>query len=172
MLLRPGLLDGTTVLAAPATALTEACAAAGATVATLDAPLLDEPAVEAATQPCHALVVDGAPLFAEHGLARALDATWCAVRATVNAAFIAPQTGGKIVLVAPRPAADDPHVEGLRAGYENLARTTSVEWARFQIRPTAILPGPQATDDELADLVAYLVSPAGDYYAGCRFDLQ
>ena len=92
------------------------------------------------------------------------------MRATVNASFLGAGSG-KIVLVAPRPGAGE-HAEALRAGVENLARTTSIEWARYAITPTAVLPGPQTADAELAEVVAYLVSPAGDYFAGCVLALD
>jgi len=167
--LRPGLLADTVVLAAPAIGPAGGCAALGAEVVVLGAPALDEEAMAAAVRPdARAVVVEGAPLLAEGGLTFALDATWCAVRAVATAAFI-PGSGGKVILVAPR---DGEHAPALRAGLENLARTSSIEWAQYAITPTAILPGPATTDDEVADLVAYLVSPAGDYFAGCSFDLQ
>jgi NAD(P)-dependent dehydrogenase (short-subunit alcohol dehydrogenase family) len=173
-LLRDGLLSGTTVLTAPATPRADACRALGAEVRALEADLLDEAAVEAAAGPCDVLVVDGAALFGDGGddaLRRALDGAWCAVRATANAAFIPDERGGKVVLLAPRVGAGVA-AEGLRAGLENLARVTSIEWSRYGITPTALLPGPATTDDELGDLVAYLASPAGDYFAGCAFALQ
>ncbi|MBX5443034.1 MAG: hypothetical protein IRZ32_16090, partial [Solirubrobacteraceae bacterium] len=47
-ILRDGLLDGLTILAAPRTAATDACAALGARVDALDADLLDEAAAAAA----------------------------------------------------------------------------------------------------------------------------
>lgn len=171
--LRDGLLEGTTVLTAPATGVTAACARLGAEVRTLDTDLFDEDATAAAVPPCAALVVDAAALFGDGGpdaLRYALDATWSAVRATANAAFI-PAEGGKVVLVAPRPAAGD-HAPALRAGLENLARVSSIEWARHAITPTAVLPGPQSSDDEVAEVVAYLVSRAGDYFAGTLLDMQ
>src|SRR5204863_4020 len=80
---------------------------------------------------CAALVVDAAALFGDGGpeaLRRALDATWTAVRATANAAFITADAG-KVVLVGPRPTAGD-HAVALRAALENLARVSSIEWAR------------------------------------------
>ena len=58
---------------------------------------------------------------------------------------------------------------GARAGLENLARTLSIEWARFGIRTVAILPGDGDQPAEVAELVAFLASPAGDYYSGCHF---
>jgi hypothetical protein len=165
-----GVLDGVTVLAAPRTALTDACRRAGATVAALEADLLDEEATAAAAAGVEAgvLVVDAAPLFGAGGadaLRRALDATWSAVRA--HRGF---ERAAKVVLVAPRPAAG-PLAEALRAGLENLARTLSIEWARFGVRTTALLPGPEVDDREVAELIAFLASPAGDYFSGCRFEL-
>ena len=59
----------------------------------------------------------------------------------------------------------------VRAGLENLARTLSVEWARYGITAVAITPGTSTTDAELAELVCFLASPAGGYFSGCRFDL-
>ena len=81
----------------------------------------------------------------------------------VAAGWIEAGRGGKVVLVAPREDAPQ------RAAHENLARTLSVEWARFAITPTAILPG---RDEDVAELVAFLASPAGDYYSGCAFTLR
>lgn len=171
-LLRPGLLDGTVVVAAGGDAPGRACARLGASVRPLDVDLLDEAAGEAAADPeADALVVDAAALHAADPLPHALDATWTAVRSTVNVAFIGPGRPGKIVLVAPRADAV-PHAIALRAGIENLARTTSIEWARHRITPTAILPGPNTGDDEVAELVAYLISPAGDYFSGCALALN
>ena len=171
--LRDGLLAGTTVLTVPATRVTAACARIGAEVRTLETDLFDEDATAAAVPPCAALVVDAAALFGDGGpeaLRRALDATWSAVRATANEAFI-PGEGGKVVLVGPRPEAGA-HAPALRAGLENLARVSSIEWARHAITPTAVLPGPESGDDEVAEVVAYLVSPAGDYFAGCLLDMR
>jgi NAD(P)-dependent dehydrogenase (short-subunit alcohol dehydrogenase family) len=169
-LLRDGLLGGLTVLAAPRTAATDACAAAGANVQPLEADLLDEAATQAAAAGTEAsvLVVDTRPLFGAGGadaLRAALDGAWSAVRA-----HFAPERAGKVVLIAPRSSAG-PYAEGLRAGLENLARTLSVEWARYGVRTTALLPGEEVDEAEVAQLVAFLASPAGDYYSGCRFDL-
>jgi NAD(P)-dependent dehydrogenase (short-subunit alcohol dehydrogenase family) len=80
-----------------------------------------------------------------------------------------PGGGGRIVLLAPRPG--DAIAAGARAGLENLARTLSVEWARVQVRPVAILPGEVTSPAEVAELVAFLASPAGEYYSGCAFEL-
>ena len=77
---------------------------------------------------------------------------------------------GRLLFVTPRPDAG-PHADAARAALENLARTLSVEWARFEITVVALTPGPATTDTELAQLVCYLTSPAGGYFSGCRFDL-
>ena len=53
------------------------------------------------------------------------------------------EAGGKLLLIAPPPS--DAGAEAARAGIENLARTLSVEWARYGIRTAALLPG-EATD--------------------------
>jgi hypothetical protein len=47
----------------------------------------------------------------------------------------------------------------------------SVEWARFQITAVALTPGATTTDAEVAELVCFLLSPAGGYFSGCRFEL-
>ena len=74
-----------------------------------------------------------------------------------------------IVLIAPPPGVA--HAVAARAGLENMARTLSIEWARRGIRPVAIAPGRTTSPAEIAELVAFLASPAGAYYSGCRFDL-
>jgi NAD(P)-dependent dehydrogenase (short-subunit alcohol dehydrogenase family) len=75
-----------------------------------------------------------------------------------------------VVLIAPRPDAG-PFAAAARAALENLARTLSVEWARHGVGTVAITPGDGATDDELGELVCFLVSPAGEYFSGCVFEL-
>ena len=58
------------------------------------------------------------------------------------------------------------------AGLENLARTLSIEWARFQVQAIALAPGEGLGDDALSEVVAYLASPAGAYFSGCLLDLR
>jgi NAD(P)-dependent dehydrogenase (short-subunit alcohol dehydrogenase family) len=169
------VLEGVAVLVAPGAAspLASACEAAGATVTTLDADVADEAATEAASAACDLLLVDGAALFGSGGatqLRAALDGAWSATRAVAAKHLIAAASGGKIVLVGPRPSAGA-HAGALRAGLENLARTTSIEWARHGITSVAILPGDDTTDAEVAELAAYLASPAGDYFSGCALSL-
>lgn len=96
----------------------------------------------------------------------AIDGAWLAVRPVAMQAMAG---GGLVVLIAPRPG--EAQAEATRAGLETMARTLSIEWARFAIRPVAILPGADTPASEVAELVAYLASPAGAYFSGCRFDL-
>lgn len=179
MVLRDDLLAGRRVAVAPAGAGaggrggSSLVAALGAEVVALDAPLTDEEALAAAGAlgPLDALLVDAAAPFGTgglDGLRAALDLTWNAVRAVAGAAWIpAGAEGGAaaVVLLAPRPAAG-PHARAARAGLENMARTLSIEWARFGVRPMALAPGGDATDEEVAELAAFLVSPAGAYFSG------
>ena len=137
----------------------------GARVVTLETEIDDEEralgwAREAA--PIDALVC-GAETLAS------IDRAWFAVRAVANGALI-PASAGAIVLVGPRPDAAA-HIEGVRAALENLARTLSIEWARYGLTATAVAPGSKTDDDDLATLIAFLCSVAGAYYSGCRFDL-
>jgi NAD(P)-dependent dehydrogenase (short-subunit alcohol dehydrogenase family) len=174
-LLRPQLLDGCVVmlggggdvgpLAGPLTAL-------GAVTRQLPA-TLDEDAMTAAVEPrADVLVHDLRPAFACGGdaLRATLDLAWVTVRAVANAAFIAGSRGGKVVLVAPAPN-DVPATAGVRAAAENVARTLSIEWARHGITTVALTPGAGTSDAELAALAAFLASPAGDYWSGCRLAL-
>jgi NAD(P)-dependent dehydrogenase (short-subunit alcohol dehydrogenase family) len=116
--------------------------------------------------PLDVLVWDGAvpPATGGDGIAAALDAAWPAVRPVGVAGAPA-----RILLLAPRPGG--PEAEAVRAGLENLARTLSIEWARFGIRPVALLPGDATSPAEVAELTAFLASPAGEYYSGCAFTL-
>jgi len=150
--LRDGVLAGTTVRFAGEG---ELGAAAAERAAALGAKADGDPDV---------LVFDGS----RGGMRAVLDAAWDAIRPVATDTMI-PRTDGRIVLLAPRPG--DAEAAGARAGLENLARTLSVEWARFQIRPVAILPGTATGPAEVAELVAFLASPAGEYYSGCAFEL-
>jgi citronellol/citronellal dehydrogenase len=89
------------------------------------------------------------------------------------------------------------HSSAARAAVENLTRVLSIEWARHQIRLTALAAGHFETEaiqkypkpvaenvartvplqrmgrpEEHAWLVAYLASPAGDYYSGTVITLD
>jgi NAD(P)-dependent dehydrogenase (short-subunit alcohol dehydrogenase family) len=163
-LLKPGLLDGVAI------AVTDDGCGAGLRALGATTPLLtpafplDDDALAAAAGELgavDALVCDGRALFAAAGgglpgLRAAADGCFAVARAVVNAAFI-PAGRGKIVLLAPPDAAT-------AAALENSARTLSIEWARHQIVITCMHDGP-----ETEALVAFLCSPAGDYYSGCAF---
>jgi hypothetical protein len=143
--LRPGVLDGVRVSVVAAGPLGEAvaarCAALGATTA---------------GDRTDVLVVDGAALFSSaagvDAVRAALDGAWDAIQPAATRPML-------ILLLAPPPG--DPHAEAARAGLENLARTLSIEWARLGIRPVAIHPGAETPAEEVAELAAFLASPAG-----------
>ena len=175
-MLRAGLLEGIVVATAGGAAhVASACGALGATTVALEADLGDEDAVIAAASALGAvdtLVCDAAAPFAAagggvEGLGAGLDGAW--TRAVANAVWI-PGEGGKLVFLGPRPR-DGAHARALGAALENTARTLSIEWARHAIRATAVLPGDATTDLHVAQLIAYLASPAGDYFSGCAFTL-
>jgi NAD(P)-dependent dehydrogenase (short-subunit alcohol dehydrogenase family) len=186
--LRPGVLDGLTIcVVGDGAAERERASALGARVVTIDGDLADEDAVAlaiGALGPIDVLIVDAASAFAEAGggmpgLRVAVDDAWNVVRAVATASWIpaageggdagaAATAGGKVILVAPIDAAGE-HASAVGAALENAARTLSVEWARFGIRVTAIRPREGAATDERAELVAFLASPAGDYFTGCSF---
>lgn len=122
-----------------------------------------------------------------------LEGTWLMTYAVATRAMI-PGGGGKVVNVTLSPHHGLPgmaHSSAARAAVENMTRTLSIEWARFNIRLTAIASGHFATDvlrkypkpvyegvartvpagrlgrpEEQAWLIAYLASPAGDYHSG------
>jgi NAD(P)-dependent dehydrogenase (short-subunit alcohol dehydrogenase family) len=163
-LLKPGLLEGATI------AVTDEAAGAGLRDLGASTPLLaaafplDDDALAAtaaALGPADAIVCDGRALFDAAGgglpgLRAAADGCFAAARALVNAAFI-PAARGKVVLLAPDDAAT-------AAALENTARTLSIEWARHGIVVTCVHA--RARSDAL---IAFLCSPAGDYYSGCAF---
>jgi NAD(P)-dependent dehydrogenase (short-subunit alcohol dehydrogenase family) len=122
--------------------------------------------------PLRALVFDAASAFGDGGAERlmgTLDAAWAAVLELATY-LIAEQRPGKLLLVAPAPQAGA-HAVPAGDALENLARTLSVEWARHAITTCAIVPGPAMSPAQLSELVAYLISPAGDYFTGCRIEL-
>lgn len=174
--LRRGLLEGLTVaFSGAAPVIAAACAELGAATRSIEAAdPSDEEAVAAAVAAVavpDTLLCAAAPPFDAaggglDGLRAGEEAAFIATRAVANA-WIAAGRGGKVVLLAPPPGATG--AGPLRAALENLARTLSIEWARYDIRITAVLPG----DDHnaVATLIAFLASPAGDYYSGCAFAL-
>jgi len=121
--------------------------------------------------------------------------TWQMTHAAAEKAFI-PQRAGKVVSVTLSPHNGMPgmvHSGAARAAVENMMRTLSIEWARFNIKLCAVAAGQFDTEvvrtkypkqvsenvartiplqrlgapEELAWLVAYLASPAGDFLSGC-----
>jgi NAD(P)-dependent dehydrogenase (short-subunit alcohol dehydrogenase family) len=182
-LLRPGLLDGVLVVLAGASgdasgsgsvgaprarAAGDACAALGARTR---AWLPGEPVAADAD----VLIYDGAATFAaalppRAALSECLDGAWAASHAIAGAAFIGAQRPGKIVYIAPKRAGR--HADAACAGLENLARTLSIEWARYRITTVTIAPGRHTGAGELAALCAYVASPAGAYFSGCRLDVR
>jgi citronellol/citronellal dehydrogenase len=121
--------------------------------------------------------------------------TWQMTHAAATKAFI-PQGEGKVVSLTVSPHMGFPgmvHTGAARAGVENMMRTLSIEWARFGVRAVAVAVGqfdtetlrtkyPKqvvdnvantvplgrlGTEQEMAWLVAYLASPAGDFFSGC-----
>jgi NAD(P)-dependent dehydrogenase (short-subunit alcohol dehydrogenase family) len=194
MLLREGLLDGVRIVLATASgsgsspvaeAVEQRCSALGATVARCELAPSSEASDEevlgrlagdalAASGGADALVLDGAGLFAaaqgDDALLAAMQACWDLTRA-VAAAGMVEQGGGLAVLIAPAPGAGE-HAPAAAAGLENLARTLSIEWARFAARAVTIAPGDATGPGEIATLAAFLASPAGAYYSGCLLDLR
>jgi citronellol/citronellal dehydrogenase len=121
--------------------------------------------------------------------------TWQMTHAAAERAFI-PQRSGKVVSVTLSPHHGMPgmvHSGAARAAVENMMRTLSVEWARFNVKLCAVAAGQFDTDvlrtkyppevsenvartvplqrlgtpAEMAWLIAYLASPAGDFLSGC-----
>jgi NAD(P)-dependent dehydrogenase (short-subunit alcohol dehydrogenase family) len=198
MMLRAGLLDGVSIVLAGApvedkhsdrfgVAVREACEQLGATVAGCpvsavgEAPTQEQAAEQAVTAALDqlgdvgVLVVDGASLFAvgegRGALISTLESTWSAVRAVANAAFLPDSRGGRVFLLAPPPDAGE-MADGARAGLENLARTLSIEWARYGVTVVTVALGSETDPGEAGTLVAYLASPAGSYFSGCLLDLR
>lgn len=119
------------------------------------------------------LVWDGAGAFAGRegveAVRAVLDGAWLAIRPFARAATSGEGEGGKVLMLAPPPGSA--HAEAARAGLENLARTLSIEWARFGVRVVAVWPGRETPAGEVAELSAFLASRAGEYYSGCLFEL-
>ena len=126
--------------------------------------------------------------------------TWLMTHAAATKAFI-PQGGGKVLSVTLSPHNGMPgmvHSGAARAAVENMMRTLAVEWARFGIKTCALAAGQFATEtlltkypqaivdnlersipigragraEEMAWLVAYLTSPAGDFVSGTTITID
>jgi citronellol/citronellal dehydrogenase len=123
-----------------------------------------------------------------------VEGTWLMTHAVATKAMI-PAGGGKVVSITLSPHQGMPgmaHSSAARAAVENLMRVLSIEWARHGVKLNAIAAGQFGTDtlltkypkpivdamastvpaqrlgkaEEIAWLVAYLASPAGDFVAG------
>jgi NAD(P)-dependent dehydrogenase (short-subunit alcohol dehydrogenase family) len=124
-----------------------------------------------------------------------VEGTWLMTHAVATKAMMPCGRGGKVFSVTLSPHNGMPgmaHSGAARAAVENLMRTLSVEWARFGIRLLALAAGqfetqtlltkyPRAiveriahtiplgrmgTEQEWAWMVAYLASPAGEFFSG------
>jgi NAD(P)-dependent dehydrogenase (short-subunit alcohol dehydrogenase family) len=187
-LLLGGVLSGLdVVLSGVSDEVSSALAALGADLRALDADLLDEEAVAEAVTAIDlatVLICDagslmrasdsgvthaGAVADSPAGLRDAVAGTWNATRAIVNS-HLAPGGFGKVLVIAPRPR-DGREASAAAAALENLARTTSVEWARLGIRVVVVRPSDVTSEAALAQVVAYLASPAGDYFSGTVLEL-
>lgn len=177
-LLREGLLAGRSIATA-GPLRGEVCSTLeglGARLDRFDEELDDEAAEQwaAAHTGLDAVVYDAAGPFGNGGpagLMAAIERGWPAVRAVAAGALIPAGAGGRIVLIA--PAADaHPHARAAGAALENMARTLSIEWARHEITVTAIVPAAGTSDAHIATLAAFLLSPGGGYFSGCRLELD
>jgi NAD(P)-dependent dehydrogenase (short-subunit alcohol dehydrogenase family) len=192
-LLRAGLLEGVGVLVA--TAVPEGAggdrgglaAAVSSTCAELGASVSSWVPGDDVAAGVDQLVIDAAAPFARvtgeldaqssrAALSACLDGAWEATRAVAGAAFIEAERSGRVVYLAPftpgGAAQGATHAEAARAGLENLARTLSIEWARYGITLVTIAPGERTSPAEVAAATAFLGSPAGAYFSGCLLDLR
>jgi len=177
-LLAPGLLEGRAI--AVAGGLPEAVARALGELGARLEPVGDLAAEDEATGewarahgPLDGLVYDGGAPFGAGGpeaLTAMMEEAWAVVREVAVGALIEDGRPGKIVLLGPRPAVG-PGSGAARAALENLARTLSVEWARHNVTTVMVAPGANTRESELADLICFLCSRAGDYFSGCRIEL-
>jgi citronellol/citronellal dehydrogenase len=126
--------------------------------------------------------------------------TWNMTHAVATKAFI-PQERGKVVSITLSPHNGMPgmvHSGAARAAVENMMRTLAIEWSRFGIRLVAVAPGQIDTEvfrtkypkavvetvprtvplgrlgrpEEVAWLIAYLASPAGDFFSGTTITID
>jgi citronellol/citronellal dehydrogenase len=123
-----------------------------------------------------------------------VEGTWLMTHAVATKAMI-PAGAGKVISITLSPHQGMPgmaHSSAARAAVENLMRVLSIEWARHGVKLNAIAAGQFGTEtlltkypqpivdamastvpaqrlgkvEEIAWLVAYLASPAGDFTSG------
>lgn len=121
-----------------------------------------------------------------------LDATWY-LTTQAAARWMLPNGYGKVVCITMTPSRGMPgmtHSSASRAAVESLVRTWAAEWASRGVRAVAVAPGIVHTEamerygidpaqvstvvpagrlqtpEEVAELVAFVASPAGDYITG------
>ncbi len=121
-----------------------------------------------------------------------LDAPWY-LTTRVAARSMIPNGYGKVVSVTMTPRRGIPymaHSSAARAAVESLTKTLAVEWGQYGIRLAAVAPGIVHTDawegygldpakvaesmllkrlqtpEEVAAIIAFCLSPAGDYITG------
>ena len=126
--------------------------------------------------------------------------TWNMTHAAATKAFI-PQQGGKVISATLSPHNGMPgmvHSGAARAAVENMMRTLSIEWSRYGIRCVSLALGQFETEtlmtkypkqmvetmastiplgrlgrpEEVAWLVAFLASPAGDFFSGTSITID
>lgn len=130
-----------------------------------------------------------------------LEGTWNMTHTVATKAFIPSGRGGRVVSVTLTPHTGLPlmaHSSAARAGVENLMRVLAVEWARFGINCVSVAPGVVATDtflekypkefqehylgrllagepvaaEDVAQTIAFLVSPAGRAITGSTVNVD
>jgi len=126
--------------------------------------------------------------------------TWLMTHAAATKAFI-PQGEGKVLSVTLSPHSGMPgmvHSGAARAAVENMMKTLSVEWSQHGVKLCALAAGQfdtetlrtkypavvvenvaktiplgrMGTEEEWAWLVAYLASPAGDFFSGTTITMD
>jgi len=129
-----------------------------------------------------------------------VEGTWLMTHAVATRAMI-PAGSGKVLSITLTPRNGMPgmaHSSAARAAVENLMKVLSIEWARYGIKLNAIAAGQFATDtfmakypavmvdgaastvplgrlgkaEEIAWLIAYLASPAGDFISGAILNID
>lgn len=124
-----------------------------------------------------------------------LEGTWLMTHTVATRAFIPSGRGGRVVSVTLTPhtgLTGMAHSSAARAGVENLMKVLAIEWARFKINLVAVAPGVVDTDTfrtkyprefrehysasvlagelvtppDVAQAIAFVVSPAGRAITG------